>query len=60
MDYGTKVRVMRAVRGLSQTDLADVSGVASYHLSLIESGKFLPGEEAARQIRISLGWPAKR
>jgi transcriptional regulator with XRE-family HTH domain len=57
MDYGRKVRVMRAARGLAQTDLAFISGVSNYYLSLIETGKMLPTEEWDAAIRLALGWP---
>jgi len=56
MDYGTKLRVMRAVRGISQIDLGYISGVANVTISQIETGKFLPTPELDRAIRAGLGW----
>jgi transcriptional regulator with XRE-family HTH domain len=56
MDYGTKLRVMRAVRGMSQLELGYKSGVANVTLSQIETGKFLPTPELDRAIRDGLCW----
>jgi len=56
MDYGTKVRVMRAARGISQIELGSKSGVANFMLSMIETGKFLPTPEMDGAIRDALCW----
>ncbi len=58
MNYATKVKVLRTVRGLSQADLADVTGIANFDLSKIETGKMLPSEDGERRIRVALGWTA--
>ena len=56
MDYAQKVRVLRAVRGLSQIDLGEITGMANFDLSKIETGKMLPSESGDRAIRLGLGW----
>ena len=57
MDFGTKVRVMRVVRNMTQRDLAQVSGVENTDLSRVETGKMLPSPEMERRIRLALRWP---
>jgi len=58
MRFGSQVRVMRAVRGMSQQELAAGSGVPSYTLSLIETGRTLPTPEMESAIKAALRWPA--
>lgn len=59
MNIGTQIRVMRAARGISQQELASASGVPSYTLSLIETGKALPTPEMEAAIKRALRWPAE-
>jgi transcriptional regulator with XRE-family HTH domain len=59
MGIGTQIRVMRAARGMSQQDLAAASGVPSYTLSLVETGKTLPTPEMEAVIKRALRWPAR-
>lgn len=56
MDFGTKIRAMRAIRRRSQIELADITGVPNFTLSLIENGRMLPTENTERAIRIALDW----
>lgn len=55
MEFGKAVRVMRAVRGISQKDLAYAIGVNPVVLWQVENGS-LPREYVQQQIREALGW----
>jgi transcriptional regulator with XRE-family HTH domain len=59
MDVGTQIRIMRAARGISQQELASASGVPSYTLSLVETGKVVPTPEMESAIKRALRWPAE-
>lgn len=59
MDFGTKVRVMRAVRQMTQGDLARASAIANFDLSRVETGKMLPSPQMERRIRLALRWPER-
>ena len=56
MEFGDKVRVMRAVRRVSQRDLAYTIGVNPAVLWQVENGS-LPRQEVQDAIRAALGWP---
>lgn len=56
MEFAEKVRVLRALRGISQSDLAEITGIPGTYLSNIETGKVLPSESWDRCIRLGLGW----
>ena len=55
--WGATIRVCRVARGFSQKELAEMSGLTSSHLSLIEAGKRNPSaqttERLARELQIS-------
>ena len=57
MEFGRSVRVMRAVRGISQKALAAQIGVNGVVLWQVENGS-LPREYVQQQIREALGWTA--
>jgi len=59
MDIGPQIRVMRAVRGISQRELAQASGIVGRDLSLIETGKILPTARTEAAIKRGLRWPAQ-
>ena len=59
MDYATRLRLLRTARGMSQDDLATISGVPRYDLSKIETGRMLPNPEWDRDLRQSVGWTAQ-
>jgi transcriptional regulator with XRE-family HTH domain len=56
MDFATKMRAMRAMRDLSQRELAALTGIPNTYLSDLESGKTLPNPDWERRIRQALGW----
>ena len=56
MNYATKVRVLRALHGISQIELGVITGLANFDLSKIETGKMLPSESWDRAIHTGLGW----
>jgi len=58
MDYGRAVRIARAVRGLSQKQLAELIDSDASYISLIESGLRVPRartlERIASELRVPL------
>ena len=42
MDIGKRLREVREAKGLSQSDLEDLSGLPRTHVSLIENGRSTP------------------
>jgi len=58
MDFGTQLRVMRAVRHMKQNDLAKAAGVPTAYISYLESGRMIPTPEQARSLKRALGWPS--
>lgn len=57
MKYGTKLRVMRLVRGLRQSEVEARAGIPYTYLSRFESGLMLPSPEMDALIRKALNWP---
>ena len=57
MDYARALRVARAVRGLSQGDLARRAGLAPSYISRIEGGNRQPGREALEALAGALDLP---
>lgn len=57
MEYGKQLRIMRIVRGMSQVEVEDATGIPNTRLSLLETGKSLPNVEWAAAIKAALGWP---
>lgn len=60
MDYGRAIRVVRAVKNVSQKDLADAARpkkLDQSHVSRIESGKRKPSEEVLSAIANGLEVP---
>ena len=57
MDFGTKMRIVRALRNMSQVELSAKSGVAMAFISRAERGKHLLKQEAQFQVRMALSWP---
>ena len=56
MDFSTRMRALRQARQLSQMDLAERTGISNTLLSMIETGKLLPGKDYEQRIRAALGW----
>jgi transcriptional regulator with XRE-family HTH domain len=57
MNIGKGIRVIRAARNLSQKQLAEVSGLDSSYISLVEAGKRAPKDEAIQAIAKALRVP---
>jgi transcriptional regulator with XRE-family HTH domain len=57
MDYGKALRIARAMAGLQQKQLADLAGMNSSHVSLIEMGKRKPSVQALERLCKALGIP---
>lgn len=56
MDFGRRMRALRAVSGISQKGLAEATGIPNTNLSDMETGKALPNAEWEHRIRAALGW----
>ena len=59
MTFAEKLRTLRTLRGLKQQELADLTGIPTNYLSLMESGKVIPAGEWDTRIREALGWSAE-
>jgi transcriptional regulator with XRE-family HTH domain len=57
MDYGKALRIARAMAGLQQKQLADLAGMNSSHVSLIEMGKRKPSVQALERLCKAVGVP---
>jgi transcriptional regulator with XRE-family HTH domain len=50
MDYGRAIRILRAIAGLQQRELATIAGVDASLISMIEKGKRKPTLASLEQI----------
>ncbi len=57
MSYGKAIKKIRALRGLSQRDLAVAVGVDASYVSHIENGNRIPGIDKIEKIAKGLGVP---
>jgi len=57
MDYGKAIKILRAVVGLQQRDLAGIAGVDASLISMIEKGKRKPSLATLEQITTALKVP---
>lgn len=53
--YGSFVRAAREARGLTQRDLAAISGVAQSNLSAIENGRRIPNADTLNRLLVACG-----
>ena len=51
---GKKIKDIRKKRGLAQGELAEMVGIASAHLSRLETGRYKPGIEVLKKLGDSL------
>ena len=58
MDFGRRLRTMRAVRDLTQIELADAAMTTQFFISAIEGGKMLPSPSLKDRLRKALDWTA--
>lgn len=56
MDFGNRLRLMRAYRKVTQTDLEERTGIDQTVLSRIEAGAVLPNATLRKAICEALGW----
>lgn len=54
--YGDFVRAVREARGLTQRDVAEVSGVAQANISAIENGRRIPSADTLNRLIVSCGF----
>ena len=57
MNYGKALRVIRAMAGLQQKELAGQAGMDPSHISLIESGKRKPSVGSIERLCKAVGIP---
>jgi len=57
MDYGRAIRIARAVRGLSQKQLAELIESDASYISLIEAGLRVPRPKTLERISKKVGIP---
>lgn len=57
MEFQRKVKVMRAVRGISQAALADKMGQYRNLVLWVETGRVIPTNDTIQAIREALQWP---
>ena len=56
MDFGRKLRTIRAARNLTQIELADRAMTTQFFISAIEQGKMLPSPDLEMRLRNATGW----
>lgn len=54
-DLGNEIRMLRRMRGMERTELAEAAGISDSHLKKIESGTRQPGIGTYRKIMQVLG-----
>lgn len=54
--YGTFVREVRESRALSQTELAEISGVSQPNISAIENGRRSPSADTLNRLLVACGY----
>lgn len=54
--YGDFIRAVRAARRLSQSELADISGVRQSNISAIETGRRLPSADTLNRLLVACGF----
>jgi transcriptional regulator with XRE-family HTH domain len=57
MQYGVAIRKARALRSVSQAQLAKMTGLASSYVSFIETGRRIPSTKALEAIAGALDIP---
>jgi len=56
MNFGKRLKTLRAARELTQKELAKLTRIRNTDISSMETGKILPGPEWERRLREALGW----
>lgn len=54
--YGSMVRRVRASRGLSQAELADISGISQPNISAIENDRRQPSADTLNRLVVACGY----
>lgn len=55
MNYGTRIKELRELAGLTQLQLSEKSGVSQEHICRLENDKFTPNVKTADRIAGALG-----
>lgn len=56
MTLSQRLKTLRTMRGLTQEELAKMTGIPNTYLSLMETGKVVPAGEWDAAIRRALDW----
>lgn len=56
MDFGRRMRAMRIMQGLKQTELEALCGIDTAYISRIETGRQIPTAAEEDAIRSALDW----
>lgn len=54
VSFGTRIKVMRTIRSISQTALAKAVGLSQYDISSFENDRTLPGPDALTGLQAAL------
>jgi transcriptional regulator with XRE-family HTH domain len=57
MDYGKAIKTIRTLRGISQVDLSEKTGLSKSYLSKIENGQSIPSMEKLEKVASALKIP---
>lgn len=57
MTYGQKLRIIRAMMGLSQREVSVLAKIPRPVISLLEQDRITPSETYRRRIETALDWP---
>ena len=58
--FGSRLRLWRVRRGLSQLDLAGAAGSSQRHVSFLESGRAQPSREMVLRLAAALDVPLRQ
>ena len=56
MTFGRQLKTLRAARGLTQKELAELASTSHVFVSHIERGNLLPSPDLKRRLREALRW----
>lgn len=57
MSFAIQLRGLRVLRGMSQQDLAEATGIPANLISHMETGKVIPAGDWEVRIKLALQWP---
>ncbi len=57
MTFTLQLKTIRTLRGLTQEQLAEKTGVPNTYISMMETGKIIPVGDWEARIKAALDWP---